>query len=63
MMMPRQQRLRDLALAHLEDLYEATRETVHLAVRDGDQVLYVEILSGHRKVRSPSRRGAKQQSS
>jgi DNA-binding IclR family transcriptional regulator len=56
---PRQQRLRDLALAHLEDLYEATRETVHLAVRDGDQVLYVEILSGHRKVASPSRRGGR----
>lgn len=56
---PRQQRLRDHALAHMEDLYEATHETVHLAVLDGGEVLYVEILSGHRKVPTPSRRGGR----
>ena len=56
---PRPQHLRDIALAHMEDLYEATRETVHLAVLEGDEVLYVEILSGHRKVPSPSRRGGR----
>jgi IclR family acetate operon transcriptional repressor len=56
---PRQQRLRDVALAYMEDVYEATRETVHLAVLDGGEVLYVEILSGHRKVPTPSRRGGR----
>jgi DNA-binding IclR family transcriptional regulator len=56
---PRQQRLRDIALAHMEDLYEATRETVQLAVLDGGDVLYVEIISGHRKVPTPSRRGGR----
>src|SRR3984957_21189686 len=33
-MVPRQQRLRDVALAYMEDLYEATKETVQLAVLD-----------------------------
>ncbi|UGS38233.1 Pectin degradation repressor protein KdgR [Capillimicrobium parvum] len=55
----RRQRLRDLALAHMEDLYEATRATVHLAVLEGDDVLYVEMLSGHRKVPTPSRVGGR----
>jgi DNA-binding IclR family transcriptional regulator len=54
---PRQQRLRDVALAYMEDLYEATRETVQLAVLEGGEVLYVEIISGHRKAPTPSRRG------
>ncbi len=58
-MVPRQQRLRDVALAYMEDLYEATKETVQLAVLDGGEVLYVEIISGHRKVRTPSRRGGR----
>ena len=56
---PRQQRLRDVALAYMEDLYEATRETVQLAVLEGGEVLYVEIISGHRKVPTPSRRGGR----
>jgi IclR family transcriptional regulator, acetate operon repressor len=58
-LVPRQQRLRDVALAHMEDLYEATRETVQLAVLDDGDVLYVEIISGHRKVETPSRRGGR----
>jgi DNA-binding IclR family transcriptional regulator len=56
---PQQQRLRDAALAYMEDLYELTHETVHLAVLDEREVVYVEILSGHRKVPSPSRRGGR----
>jgi len=56
---PRQQHLRDVALAYMEDLYEATRETVQLAVLDDGEVLYVEIISGHRKVSTPSRRGGR----
>jgi IclR family transcriptional regulator, acetate operon repressor len=58
-LVPRQQRLRDVALAYMEDLYEATKETVQLAVMDAGEVLYVEIISGHRKVRTPSRRGGR----
>ena len=58
-LVPTQQRLREVALPYLSDLYEATHGTVHLAVLDGGEVLYVEILSGHRKVASPSRRGGR----
>jgi DNA-binding IclR family transcriptional regulator len=43
----------------MEDLYEATKETVQLAVLDESEVLYVEIISGHRKVATPSRRGGR----
>jgi IclR family transcriptional regulator, acetate operon repressor len=58
-LVPRQQRLRDVALAYMEDLYEATKETVQLAVLDESEVLYLEIISGHRKVNTPSRRGGR----
>jgi hypothetical protein len=44
---PRQQHLRDVALAYMEDLYEATCETVQLAVLDDGEVLYLEIIAGH----------------
>src|SRR6266542_4053171 len=36
-LVPSNERLRNLALAHMEDLYEMTHETVHLAVLDGDE--------------------------
>jgi DNA-binding IclR family transcriptional regulator len=42
--------LRELASPYLHDLYGATFATVHLAVRDGLQVLYVDRLSGHASV-------------
>ena len=38
--------LRELASPYLHDLYGATFATVHLAVRDGLQALYVDRLSG-----------------
>jgi DNA-binding IclR family transcriptional regulator len=38
--------LRELAAPFLADLHAATRATVHLAVRDGEQVLYLDRLSG-----------------
>lgn len=47
-MSPVQRRLRAAALPYLEDLHEATRETVHLGVLNGGEVLYVEKLTGHR---------------
>jgi DNA-binding IclR family transcriptional regulator len=58
-MVPRQHRLREVALAYMEDLYEATKETVQLGVLDEGEVVYVEIISGHHKVRTPSRRGGR----
>jgi DNA-binding IclR family transcriptional regulator len=42
--------LRQLASPYLHDLYGATLATVHLAVRDGAQVLYLDRLSGHASV-------------
>ena len=51
---PRQRILRDAARPYMEDLFQATGETVHLAVLDGLEVLYLEKISGHGQVR-PSR--------
>jgi len=42
--------LRSVASPYLHDLYGATLATVHLAIRDGRHVLYVERLSGHASV-------------
>ena len=42
--------LQQIASPFLQDLYAATLATVHLAVRDGDQVLYIDRLSGHASV-------------
>ncbi len=50
MLAPVQTGLRDVASPHLHDLYGATHATVHLAVRDGVRVLYVDRLSGHASV-------------
>lgn len=42
--------LRQVASPYLHDLYGATLATVHLAVREEQQVLYVDRLSGHASV-------------
>lgn len=47
---PVQHELRQVALPFLQDLYDATRENVHLAVIDAGQALYVERLSGRASV-------------
>jgi len=47
---PVQTGLRETASPFLHDLYGATLETVHLAVRDGHETLYVDRLAGHRSV-------------
>jgi DNA-binding IclR family transcriptional regulator len=52
---PRQRILRDAARPYMEDLYQATNETIHLAVLDGLEVLYVEKVSGHGQITRPSR--------
>lgn len=43
---PLQAGLVELASPYLHDLYGATRATVHLAVRDGVEVLYLDRLRG-----------------
>lgn len=43
---PRGLGLREAALPFMEDLYEVTHENVQLAVRDGDDVVFVERLAG-----------------
>jgi len=49
--------LREVALPFLHDLFEATRETVHLGVREGHEVVYVERFHGHDALPLPSRIG------
>jgi DNA-binding IclR family transcriptional regulator len=58
-LVPSQLRLRERALPFMSDLYEATHQTIHLAVLEGSDVVYVEVIAGHHKVRSPSRRGGR----
>lgn len=42
--------LREVASPYLHDVYATTLATVHLAVRDGTEALYVARLAGHRSV-------------
>lgn len=51
--------LRQAASPFLHDIYAATRATVHLAVRDGHEVLYVDRLSGHASVPVVSQIGSR----
>lgn len=46
---PYASRLRERALPFLEALYERTHEVVHLGLLDGNDVLYVDKLSGRRR--------------
>lgn len=50
MLAPRSSGIRRAALPFMEDLYETTHENVQLAVRDGDDTLYVELISGRSAV-------------
>ncbi|WP_084955578.1 IclR family transcriptional regulator [Thermoactinospora rubra] len=52
-------RLRDLAHPWLQELFAATGENVHLAVRDGLEVLYVDKVYGRRAVPIVSRTGGR----
>ena len=56
---PVQSGLRQAASPFLHDLYAATLATVHLGVRDGLEVLYVERLAGHVSVPVVSRVGSR----
>lgn len=56
-LVPRRRDLREAALPFLQDLFEATRETVHLGVREGHDVVYIERIHGHDALDLPSRIG------
>ncbi|MEM9134806.1 MAG: IclR family transcriptional regulator [Actinomycetota bacterium] len=53
-LVPGRRQFRDAALPFLEDLSQATDQTVHLAVLDGSDVMYVERLVGERSAEVPS---------
>jgi DNA-binding IclR family transcriptional regulator len=52
-------RLRDTAHPFLQDFFDLTHENVHIAVREGTQVLYLDKLYGSRKVPIVSRVGGR----
>ncbi|WP_435844637.1 IclR family transcriptional regulator [Streptomyces griseoaurantiacus] len=58
-LVPRRRDLRETALPFLQDLFEATREIVHLGVREGLEVVYLERIHGHEAVWLPSRIGGR----
>jgi DNA-binding IclR family transcriptional regulator len=49
--------LRDSLTPYLMDLYDRTRQTVHLAVIHGPEIVYLNKLQGPRPASSPSRIG------
>ena len=51
--------LREIASPFLQDIHAATRATVHLAIRDGDEVLYLDRISGQASVPVVSRIGSR----
>ena len=52
---PRQRILRQAALPYMQDLLAATGETIHFAIDEGLEVLYVEKIIGHRGLNKESR--------
>jgi DNA-binding IclR family transcriptional regulator len=58
-LVPAKLRLRETALPYMQDLYEATHETVHLGVLDDLDVVYAEKIRGHSGVDVPSRVGGR----
>ena len=56
---PIKHRLRTVALPFMQDLFAATGETVHLAVRDGVDAVYAEKIHGHGSPSLPSRTGGR----
>lgn len=59
MLAPDERDLRRVAEPFLHDLHSATRATVHLAVREGDEVLYVDRISGSVSVPVVSQTGGR----
>ena len=51
--------LRDTARPYLQDLFSLTQETVHLAVREGNEALYVDRVYSSKRVPRASRVGGR----
>lgn len=58
-LVPRRLDLRESALPFLQDLFEATRETVHFGIREHHEVVYLERIHGHDVLPLPSRIGGR----
>ncbi|TKG64879.1 IclR family transcriptional regulator [Prauserella endophytica] len=58
-LVPRHRVLRQAALPHLEQLYEASHENVHLAVPDNVYTLFLEKLTGRESMSIRSRVGGR----
>jgi DNA-binding IclR family transcriptional regulator len=58
-LVPERRSLRETALPFMQDLFKATRGTVHLAVIDGLDALYIERIRGHHGVPVPSSVGGR----
>lgn len=58
-LVPSSRLLRDAARPVLEDLQRATGQTVHFAVRDIAEIIYLEILNPPRELPLPSRVGGR----
>ncbi|KWW98969.1 Transcriptional regulator [Carbonactinospora thermoautotrophica] len=58
-LVPIQRGLREAALPFMTDLQEATRQVVHLAVLEGTEVVYLEILRSKDGPALPSRVGGR----
>ncbi|MCW2841090.1 MAG: kdgR 3 [Aeromicrobium sp.] len=56
---PVERGLREIASPFLHDIYDATFATVHLGVREGVSVLYLDRLSGHASVSVVSQIGTR----
>jgi IclR family acetate operon transcriptional repressor len=54
-----QRDLRDASLPFLEELYELTHETIHLAVLEGNEVLYFVKIVGYKAFALPTRTGGR----
>jgi len=51
--------LRDTARPYLQDLFSLTNETAHIAIRDGDEALYIDRVYGSTRVPRASRVGGR----
>jgi DNA-binding IclR family transcriptional regulator len=56
---PVERGLREIASPFLHDIYGATLATVHLGMREGTSVLYLDRISGHASVRIVSQIGTR----
>lgn len=51
--------LRDTARPHLQDLFSLTGETAHIAIREGDEALYIDRIYSSTRVPRASRVGGR----